>query len=437
MRARRLTIAALWAAAVSAGCGSSMVGQTAASAAPLGVADDPGPPVHVPATPAPGFSIAVSGNHFVDGKGNTVQLRGVSVSGLETVAIQGWAPNDPWGGQDPDFKAIRSWGANALRLPLNEASWRGRSCVDKGGSSVTMAGGSKVQDRPGQTIKADPGGNYQATVAKTVSRATAAGLYVILDLHFTAPGDGCPVIQTAMADAEHSVAFWSSLGAAFKGYPNVIFELFNEPFLDQTSLQDGNAWEDLVNGKGTLSDYKVQGNPGTVSYAWNNAGMQQMLDAVRAAGATNVILTSTLAYSSSMGGWLQYHPKDTLNPSQVGAVWHAYPNPANASMVNCIGTAASCSAEDFAAVQKILAAGYPVVITEFGDNSGGASAPLSSVLLPWADTNGVSYLAWTWNAWVGSTYYLITNSGGDPSAGFGAYVKAHYQCRAAGTAHCP
>jgi endoglucanase len=436
MKVRRLTMVMMWAMA-SAGCGRSTIGQTADTAAPLGIADAPGAPASIPATPAPGFSIAVSGNHLVDGKGNTVQLRGVNISGLETVAIQGWAPNNPWGGQEPNLKAIKSWGANALRLPLNEASWRGRICVDQGGSSVTLIGDSKVQDRPGQTIKADPGGNYQSTVAKTVSEATAAGLYVILDLHFTAPGNGCPVIQNAMADAEHSVAFWSSLAATFKGYPNVIFELFNEPFLDQTSLQDSTPWDDLINGKGVINDYKVQGNPGTVSYAWNNAGMQQMLNAVRATGATNVVLTSTLAYSSSMGGWLQYHPTDTLKPSQVGAVWHAYPNPAGASMVNCIGTASSCSPADFASVQGILAAGYPVVITEFGDGSNGNTAPLSSVLLPWADTNGVNYMAWTWNAWVGSSYYLITSSGGDPSPGFGTYVKAHYQCRAAGTAHCP
>jgi endoglucanase len=415
-------------------CGSSSTTPTSASTSAVGS----GTAVTTSAVaPTTNISIKVSGDHFVDIDGNTVQLRGVNVSGLETVAIEGWSPSDPWGGQQPNFTAIKSWGANAIRLPLNEASWRGGTCVDEGGSSTTVVNGKKVQDTPGQTIQTDPGSNYQATVEKTISQAAAAGLYVILDLHFTAPGNGCPVTQTAMADADHSVAFWSSVATTFKSSPSVIFELFNEPFLDQTSLQDKTPWADLINGQGTISSYTVMGNPGTVSYTWNNAGMQQMLNAIRATGATNVILTSTLAYSSSMGGWLEYHPIDTLSPSQVGAVWHAYPNSGGSSLVDCIGTASTCSPADFASVQSIIAAGYPVVITEFGDSPGGTTAPLSATLLPWADANGVNYMAWTWNAWVGSTFYLITDTAGDPSAGFGTYVKAHYQCRAAGTAVCP
>ncbi|HTV78670.1 MAG TPA: cellulase family glycosylhydrolase, partial [Steroidobacteraceae bacterium] len=253
-----------------------------------------------------------------------------------------------------------------------------------------------------------------------------------------APGSGCPETQNAMADADHSVTFWSSVAATYKSYPNVIFELFNEPFLDQAPLEDKTPWADLINGQGTLSSYITQGNPSVISYSWNNAGMQQMLNAVRAAGATNVILTSTLAYSSSMGGWLQNHPTDTLNPSQVGAVWHAYPNGAAASMVDCIGTASTCSPATMAAVQGILSAGYPVVITEFGDAIGGTTAPLSQMLLPWADTNGVSYMGWTWDVWPGvNQFVLISDASGTPTAGYGTYVKAHYLCRATGASDCP
>jgi hypothetical protein len=209
--------------------------------------------------------------------------------------------------------------------------------------------------------------------------------------------------------------------------------------LDQVTVTGTTAWPALING-GTLTSFKAQtpSNPWytTVQQTWKTAGMQEMLNAVRATGATNVILTSTLAYSSSMDGWLQYHPTDTLKPSQVGAVWHAYPaGGALANQVNCINLP-GCSALIMTDVVGIVAAGYPVVITEFGDPSGGLTAPLSALLLPFADLSDVSYMAWTWDPWVGTTYYLIQDGAGTPSVGFGTYVKAHYQCRAAGSPIC-
>jgi hypothetical protein len=149
-----------------------------------------------------------------------------------------------------------------------------------------------------------------------------------------------------------------------------------------------------------------------------------------------VILTSTLAYSSAMDGWLQYHPTDTLKPSQIAAVWHAYPASGQPTELNCIGVP-TCGPKIMSAVQGILAAGYPVVITEYGDAIGGSTAPWASILLPFADVNGVSYFGWTWDTWQGfAANVLITDSAGTPTAGYGTYVKAHYLCRAAGTANC-
>ena len=68
-----------------------------------------------------------------------------------------------------------------------------------------------------------------------VAAANAAGLYVILDLHFAAPNNTstgvpyCPEAQIPMADQDHAPAFWASIAATFKSNPSVIFELFNEP----------------------------------------------------------------------------------------------------------------------------------------------------------------------------------------------------------------
>jgi hypothetical protein len=107
--------------------------------------------------------------------------------------------------------------------------------------------------------------------------------------------------------------------------------------------------------------------------------------------------------------------------------------------VLCIGLP-TCSAQMMAAVQAIRAAGYPVVATEYGDTvtaSASSSSPWAQILLPWADTNGISYMGWTWNNFGGNANYLITSASGTPSNGFGTYVKQHYLCVAAATPNCP
>ncbi len=381
-------------------------------------------------------AIKIAGNRLVDEQGRTVQLRGVNVAGLEFVAIGGWSPNNPWGGQTgdptPNWNAIKRWGANAVRLPLNEASWLGLTCLDLG----ARAG-------KGAVIKADPGGNYQATVKRSVAEATAAGLYVILDLHWAAPSQGatpvCPTAQNPMADADHAPAFWTSVATAFKANPAVIFELFNEPFLDATALVGDTPWADLLNG-GKVSKILFGGGLGVAKMTWATAGMQGMLNAVRATGATNPVLTSTLQWSQQMDGWLQYKPIDPAG--QLGAVWHAYAASKYPTQVACVKDGLieaglpQCSGLEMDAVKGILAAGYPVVITEFGDTIGGSS-PWASVLLPFADANGLGYLAWAWDVWPGhKEHVLITDAAGDPTAGYGQYVRQHYQCRAAGAASC-
>ena len=301
-----IVLLVLFAALSACGAGVNQAGDHSTVRAARGLGDSSAPEARCEAS-APRLSIRVCGNRLVDAQGSEVQLRGVNVSGLESVAVYGYSPSNPWGGATgtptPDWNTIKTWGVNAVRLPLNEASWLGLSCVDEGGMGSTVTNGVKTQNTSGTTVKADPGGNYRATVASSVTEAGAAGLYVILDLHLAAPGNVCPMAQNAMADADHSVAFWSSVAAAFKGSPHVIFELFNEPFLDGTpALVDKTPWPDLLNGGGTLSAVLAQTPKApwqiTVNYTWHNAGMQQLLDTVRD-GRSAVLVTHALNPATS------------------------------------------------------------------------------------------------------------------------------------------
>src|SRR4051812_33054158 len=116
--------------------------------------------------------VRVKGNRLIDAQGKVMQFRGVNVSGLEFTHINGQPEPDGWGGQKPNLKAIKSWNANAIRVPLNEASYLGLVTYD-----LPQAGG-KATER-----KADPSGRYKQLVRDVVDEATSLGFYVILDLH--------------------------------------------------------------------------------------------------------------------------------------------------------------------------------------------------------------------------------------------------------------
>jgi hypothetical protein len=359
------------------------------------------------------FSIEVSGNQLVNGAGKTVQLRGVNLSGFEFVAVDGYDPSDPTGsnfGQPygPNWSAIAAWKANVVRIPLNEDSWLGLTCTDTSGA----------------TRNADPGSNYKQFVANFVQQANALGMYVILDLHWAAPGSSCPMLQSQMADSDHSLAFWTSIANTYKNNPAVLFELFNEPYLNFDFT--GDPWQYMMFGQnGTFSGYPATGVTNVwenIMTPWNIASYQDMINAVRATGATNVLLIGSVSYTADLSGWLSHMPSDPLN--QIAATWHPYP-----TYGAVWGTPAwaqpNYSPEIFTEVQNILAAGIPVVATETGDQdtTGTVGAPLVQTITTFADANGVSVLGWTWDVWQDPDFVLIKDVNGTPTDGYGVFFK--------------
>ena len=373
------------------------------------------------------ISVSANGNHLVDQNGKTIQLRGVNISGFEFYSIQGYDAATMLAtqtGSSAPWAAIKSWGANAVRLPLNETSW---NAGNSAGATCTDLGKSRHPD---------PHGNYQTAVTAAVDAASAAGLYVILDLQWTAPENYCALALNPTADLINGTAFWKSVATRFKDRPNVIFDLFNEPFPFPWSDWTVNAqdmWAFWKNG-GTLSQYvSSNGNPNVTYQA---AGMQQLLDAVRSTGASNLVLVPAMTYANDMAAWLANKPEDRLG--QIAVSWHVYPANTDGTNDTLPATPTGGAAQVTTWAPKILAAGIPIVMGEFGEEMTGKT-PLLETLLPWADANGISYLAWTWDTWSGGNIYsphLIQDASGTPVPGFGAYVKQHYLCRAAGTPVC-
>jgi len=377
------------------------------------------------------LSIHVDGKLLKDGAGNVIQLRGVNLMGFEYTAISGWSPANPYP-QLPEtsWGAMHTWKVNAIRIPINSASWFNISCVDGTGA---------IRD-------ADPGNNYQSTLRAVVDRATQEGLYVILDLHWSAPNDAaravngvsamCAIDQNPVADADYALPFWTELATAYKNYPNVLFELFNEPYLNSW----GNApaspgpWPELLLGT-TMGSYQTgYGGNYEIAHPWRSAGMQEMLTAVRNTGATNVVLASGLQWTQQLDQWLTYKPADPLN--QLAAAWHAYPTfgttwGSDAYKLPNFGEGA------YTAAQNILNSGIPVIVTEFGDRNtdGTVGSPFASSLLPRLDIMGGSYFGWTFTPSGESDNILLKDYNGTPTDGFGVYVKQHYICRST-TATC-
>ncbi|MEY9871605.1 endoglucanase [Streptacidiphilus sp. MAP12-33] len=334
-------------------------------------------------TPGPAPALHVSGNHLVDAAGKVVTLHGVDRSGAEFACVQNTGIFD--GPVDQaSVTAMTSWRINAVRVPLNEDCWLGTNGVNA----------------------AYAGTNYIAAIKAYVALLEQNGLDVVLDLHwtdgvYTGNSSGCSgataVCQKPMPDAAGAVPFWTSVAQTFKGDNAVVFDLFNEPYPERATGSETSGWNCWLNG-GTC--------PGI---GYQVAGMQSMDNAVRSTGATNVVMAGGLAYANDLSQWLSYEPLDPTG--NIVASWHSY------NFNSC--SSSSC----WSAQLSPVLARVPLVTGELGEND--CAHGYLDTLLPWLDSAGASYLAWTWNTWsCGSGPALISSYDGTPT-GFGAGYKAH------------
>ena len=310
-------------------------------------------------------AVRVVGNQLVDAYNQPMRLIGVNRSGTEYACVQGWGIFD--GPSDASsVAAIASWHSDAVRVPLNEDCWLGINGVNS----------------------AYAGTNYQDAIESYVHRLNRAGMIAILDLHWSAPGSALATGQQVMADSDHSIAFWSSVAAAFQTDPGVVFDLYNEPH--------DISWSCWLDGC-------------TTSAGWQAAGMQQMLDAVRRAGATQPVMVEGLDWGNDLSGWLANEPIDPLH--QLVASAHLY------NFTSC--NTSSCWKQTLAPI----AATVPLVAGEIGEND--CSTGFINSFMAWADSVGVSYLGWAWDTWnCESGPSLIRSYSGSPTP-YGVGLKNH------------
>lgn len=183
---------------------------------------------------------------------------------------------------------IEEWKGNVVRLPIKDDYWFGKETGDGGKA-------------------------YREVVDQAVTLAANRGCYLVLDLHrYRAP------------KKEH-LAFWKDAASRYKNHPAVIFDLLNEPH--------GISWEVWRDG-GFVEEKRKDGDEDAFlspeeklhnKRGFQSPGMQAMLDAVRSAGAKNLVLVGGLDYAYELDGIVNgYGLKDEEGNGIIYAC-HIYP----------------------------------------------------------------------------------------------------------------
>lgn len=198
----------------------------------------------------------IEGKYVKDIFGNTIVLRGINKHGFEDQSTGVWQRPDSsittaWEPETikANLDAIKTWGINLLRIHTAINLW-----------------------------KYDVDG-FRQKIKDLLTWAGERGIYVIYDCYsvvdyFSEGHQADPLPYPpynsrpdVIGSEREFVEFWVSIANELKDYPNVLFELWNEPH-----IKEGYTWEEMREG-------------------WKNV-TQWCINAIRATGAENIIVAS-------------------------------------------------------------------------------------------------------------------------------------------------
>jgi endoglucanase len=146
--------------------------------------------------------IKVSGNKFVNAKGDTVLFRGVAISDPDKIERQGhWNKGH--------FEKVKEMGAMVVRIPVHPVAWRERTPE-----------------------------KYLELLDQAVEWCTDLGMYVMIDWH-SIGNLGMELFQDPMYNTSkpETYQFWRTIAQHFSGNNTVAFyEIFNEPTIYRGQL---------------------------------------------------------------------------------------------------------------------------------------------------------------------------------------------------------
>jgi len=278
------------------------------------------------------------------------------------------------------------WGANLVRLPLSESFWL------YGNPSIGCSAAS-----------------YQTLVKQVVDTLTTLHLNVLLDLQWTDAGKQAASVGDFAGDAwsmpdQDSVTFWQQVATIYKGYTNVLFELFNEP-------HESIGWSCWRNGCLITNDSSGTTGHDHHGFTYQAVGMQTLLTTIRQTGANNLALVAGRDWGFDLAEISTYH----LDGTNIVYDTHPYP----------YGEKRAANWDQFFGDTS---ATYPVMSAESGEYD--CKSTYIAPLLDYFDAHDIGWVTW---AWVtpnvdACTFPRINNTmTGIPSPGLGQFVHNYMQ----------
>jgi hypothetical protein len=165
----------------------------------------------------------------------------------------------------------------------------------------------------------DPTG-YLATVSRLVQQANAAGLFVVLNLHEDNRAGIPPDNPAIHLPTPLASVFWRAVAATFQATPGVLFDVFNEPTVSVAEARNGKRGPVAKGPLGlNATDWQLWLRGGVVA-GHTYVGMQDLVDAIRSAGAQQVVVVEGLQAAHSFAGM----GTNTVNDPDVMYSVHPY-----------------------------------------------------------------------------------------------------------------
>ncbi|MCH5340477.1 MAG: cellulase family glycosylhydrolase [Acetatifactor sp.] len=332
------------------------------------------------------------GNKVFNAKGAQVRLAGVNCSSLEWMSY-------PTGLLRTVNTACDQWKANTIRLPLSQDSWFGFSSGQRGVD--------------------ESGDRYRQLVDDVVASVASRQKYVILDLHRSNSNRWGEYISGNLSDM-NSLVFWKDVAVRYANHPNVLFDLYNEPYhVDWKTWRDGGEITVYYESKDIGQQIMFEKSDTAIlqSMTYMVPGMQKLADTVRGVGANNVLVVGGLDWSYELDGIVNGYAVVDHGGNGIILDSHLYP----------------CKdLDNWDRLVTVAKEQYPIIIGECGHYG---EAPvehewpqreISSIWVPkflkWVDDNGYHITAWDFHHQAGPC--LVENLDDfAPTPYWGAYVK--------------